>query len=340
MEKNEILKQAYTKVKEYSQLISSFYPTRQTPITPESISKMIYQVKIDESNIEPIHNIIHKEQYTGKDIGIITLYEKYRQMEKYKKDNTNPEEINYEKANKEYERIKAEKPHFISVVGYESINQWLAKNYNYEMANIQQRTSKYNYIMSKAREIQLTENTLLFLIDEEIKNKLMGRFDIYKKKFETLSLEKYISKDRTPETQEKLIEQHIRNIKDGEENTLKSYYYLQCWNIAINLIAEFYNIPFIYILKYGYIKAIEKEYDEYNQLLKEIEKDIKELNLNSNIREKKIKIFKDIFKPLKYEQYKVNPELIEKAREQFNYNNFDSFVYSNTDIMEILTNNR
>lgn len=328
MDNKEIRKKAYQVVLE----LEKFKPKEQTPITPESISKMIYQVKIDESNIEPIHTIINKEHYTGKDLGIISQYERFRQLELYKKYDKNPEPTNPDKVIKEFKKIKDEQHHHNVMVGYESIFNWLTKNFNYELANIQQRTSKYNYILSKVREIQLTENVLLFKSNTELTKDFIGRFEIYKNKFKDLSIDRYLDT-----IGEKLRETHINNVKDGETRTLQSYRYIKCWNIAVSLIAEYYNIPFIYSLKYEYVKAIEREYNEYNQLLKDTETDIKELNKDSNIRDKKIKAFKEIFKPIKYEDIKIEPEIVEKARKQFNYTNFDSFVYNNFDIMEILT---
>lgn len=299
---------------------------------------------IDYSTIpelEPIGNksideIIKQTHWNSKDLGILFFYSG---LSSYLADeNRKVYYYDREKAEKEFDRPINQK-HINIIQGYHFIYNWIIKNYEYSSAIIQNRTGKYNYLMGKLRDIYFTEITYNYfnlpVNKTEEPETLAYRRKGYKTFLEPFSLLKYSGKDKEHNTK-------IENIQLAIKETIKSYYFLLGWNKLLDILANYYNLPDLDLFKYKSIKFIPEEFDKYNKWVNLIYKKIKETkyinkdgNIDNSIKDLRLSLFEQIFKPLDYST-PLKEERIIKARKLLNFTDFKVFDFQNNELLRLL----
>lgn len=110
---------------------------------------------------------------------------------------------------------------------------------------------------------------------------------------------------------------NVEEIETGRKTLLDSYYFLKGFNLAIDLIAAYFEIPDISVLKLP-IDYIEDKIEALNNLVPILYDDIKHTTYeDKELQQKKLQVLQDIFPEIDYESVEIPAANIEKAKSYF-----------------------
>lgn len=310
-EKKELLKKAYIQARE------------------EMIIKEIKE--IGGNSILP--KILKKDKWDGRDLGIIEMREIINSRRYYNKlDFIELTETEKQKYIDTFKELDEEQQRILN--GYRYLKIWLLNSYYLSLAHIQTRTGKYNYLIGRTRDLFFTETAYNYFMHnvKETDKATNDLIEQYKKHYDEfyrpLSIERYTDKDKDKA-------EHIDDIEDSRTETFKSYIFLKGYNQAIDIIADFYEIPDLILFKYKGIIYIPEEYNKYNILVANIRKAIDKQYISSLEKILKQATLNDVFKPLKT-YYEIPEEKIKQAKDSLSKKDFAPFLYTHKDLLNIL----
>lgn len=118
-----------------------------------------------------------------------------------------------------------------------------------------------------------------------------------------------------PEAEE--YAEKIEEIENGREALLDSYYYIKGYNLTIDLIAEYYDIPAISVFKVD-IEGIEVKIDAINDMTPIVYMQIKNTYYeDEELKKKKLQVLKDIFPEIDYKSLDIPEENIDALKKSF-----------------------
>lgn len=106
-------------------------------------------------------------------------------------------------------------------------------------------------------------------------------------------------------------------VETARENLIDSYYFMLGFNMAIDLIAQYYNVPQLEVFKFDTARMADRM-EAFNDLSDMMYKEIKERqHEDKELQAKKLKVLKDFFYPIGYEELVIPQENIDKTIELF-----------------------
>ena len=127
-------------------------------------------------------------------------------------------------------------------------------------------------------------------------------------------------------------EDYADNIDIAEtarQTLIESYYHLKGYNLTLELIARFYDVPEMTVFQMG-IDGIEDKIRAFNELVPILYKKITDTDYqDGELKAKKLQVLKDFFQPIDYEALTIPAENVEQAEELLK--DFAAFKPENTD---------
>lgn len=295
-----------------------------------------YLIKQNKSNRDLqafIDSLEKKETYNGQELGLLYMVDSLNEIRSMK----NKEQVKVAKEilNRYFESIpKLDKENNDIFTTYRFLSIWLSNTYYMSLAHIQQRTGKYNYLMGRVRDLYFTETAYNYFLhnvketdkaSKELTEQYQKHYIDYYKPY---SLYRYTDN----EERHQINKEHIQ---DALENTVYSYKYLLCFNKILDILAEYYKIPDLDLFKYESIDSIPAEYRHYNHFLDLLKVVLKNQITTPGTKDKKLALFKEIFKPIKYD-FEIPKINIDAVKEKLTMTNYNLFANRNNDIMATL----
>lgn len=110
---------------------------------------------------------------------------------------------------------------------------------------------------------------------------------------------------------------NAEEVEIARENLIDSYYFMLGFNTAIDLIAQYYNVPQLDVFKFDTARMADRM-KAFNTLSAMLYKDIKERQYeDKELQAKKLEVLKDFFYPIGYEELVIPQENIDKTIELF-----------------------
>lgn len=110
---------------------------------------------------------------------------------------------------------------------------------------------------------------------------------------------------------------NAEEVETARENLIDSYYFMLGFNTAIDLIAQYYNVPQLEVFKFDTARMADRM-KAFNTLSAMLYKDIKERQYeDKELQAKKLEVLKDFFYPIDYEELVIPQENIDKTIELF-----------------------
>lgn len=107
---------------------------------------------------------------------------------------------------------------------------------------------------------------------------------------------------------------NVEIVEHGRQALLDSYYYIKGYNIALDMIADCYDVPAITVFKID-IEYLEKKMDAFNALVPELYAQIYKTDYeDKELKRQKLQVIKDIFYPLDYKKLTIPEESVEEVR--------------------------
>lgn len=123
-------------------------------------------------------------------------------------------------------------------------------------------------------------------------------------------------------------------VEKSREALLDSYYFLKGYNIALDLIADYYEVPAIKVFKVS-LDYAEKRMKAFNLLVPILYRSIYNTDYeNEEIKQRKLQAIQDIFYPLNYEGIVIPEENIKEVQTRFK--DFRAFKDNYTSIQDLL----
>lgn len=109
----------------------------------------------------------------------------------------------------------------------------------------------------------------------------------------------------------------VEEIESGRKILLDSYYFVKGFNLSLDLIADYYDIPDISVFKLD-LGALEDQMEALNNLVPMLYSQIKRTDYeDKELQQKKLQVLQDIFPEINYEALEIPAESIEKAKAFF-----------------------
>lgn len=125
---------------------------------------------------------------------------------------------------------------------------------------------------------------------------------------------------------------NAEEVETARENLIDSYYFMLGFNTAIDLIAQYYNVPQLEVFKFDTARMAERM-KAFNTLSVMLYKDIKERQYeDKELQAKKLEVLKDFFYPIGYEKLVIPQENINKTIKLFKYGG----AFENAKITDLL----
>lgn len=106
-------------------------------------------------------------------------------------------------------------------------------------------------------------------------------------------------------------------VESAREILLDSYYFLKGYDLALEMIASYYDVPEITAFQMP-LSGLEDKIDAYNGLAPILYKKIKDTHYrDKELKEKKLQVIKDFFTELDYKSIEIPAENIERAKALF-----------------------
>lgn len=129
-----------------------------------------------------------------------------------------------------------------------------------------------------------------------------------------------------------LYADNSEEVEEARERMLESYYFLLGFNKAIDLVAEYFDVPALSVLKLQ-VKLYEKKLNGLDAVVAMLYKDITDNDYeDKELQEKKLKVLKDFFPPIECDKIQIPQECIDAAIEAFK----DSSVFEGSELTNIL----
>ena len=127
-------------------------------------------------------------------------------------------------------------------------------------------------------------------------------------------------------------EDYADNIDIAEtarQTLIESYYHLKGYNLTLELIGRFYDVPEMTVFQMD-IEGIEDKIRAFNELVPILYKKITDTDYaDAELKAKKLQVLKDFFQPINYEAIAIPAENVEQAEELLK--DFAAFKPENTD---------
>lgn len=127
--------------------------------------------------------------------------------------------------------------------------------------------------------------------------------------------------------------ENLDALESGRSALLDSYYYLKAFNLAIDMIAEYYDVPDLEVLKAN-TRAIEVKIDAINEMIKVLYMLIHDTWCyhDQELKERKLQVLREIFVPIDWKSIEIPAAAIEEARAALK----DFHAFKDNDISDIL----
>ena len=110
---------------------------------------------------------------------------------------------------------------------------------------------------------------------------------------------------------------NAEEVETARENLIDSYYFMLGFNTAIDLIAQYYNVPQLEVFKFDTARMADRM-KAFNTMSAMLFKDIKERQYeDKELQAKKLEVLKDFFYPIGYEDLVIPQQNIDKTIELF-----------------------
>lgn len=108
---------------------------------------------------------------------------------------------------------------------------------------------------------------------------------------------------------------NVEIVEDARQVLKASYYHLKGYNLALDMIARYYDVPELTVFKMP-IDGIEDKIEAFNNLVPLLYKRIKDLYYeDKELKERKLQVLKDLFQPIDYEALTIPEEKKEAAQQ-------------------------
>lgn len=108
---------------------------------------------------------------------------------------------------------------------------------------------------------------------------------------------------------------NVEIVEDARQVLKASYYHLKGYNLALDMIARYYDVPELTVFKMP-IDGIEDKIEAFNNLVPLLYKRIKDLHYeDKELKERKLQVLKDLFQPIDYEALTIPADNREKAEQ-------------------------
>ena len=108
---------------------------------------------------------------------------------------------------------------------------------------------------------------------------------------------------------------NVEIVEDARQVLEASYYHLKGYNLALDMIARYYDVPELTVFKMP-IDGIEDKIEAFNNLVPLLYKRIKDLHYgDKELKERKLQVLKDLFQPIDYEALTIPADNREKAEQ-------------------------
>jgi len=125
-----------------------------------------------------------------------------------------------------------------------------------------------------------------------------------------------------PEAEDYATEAEI--VENARRTLLESYYHIKGYNLALELIGEYYDVPEMTVFQMD-LPALEDKIEALNSMIPIIYTDILYTHYaDEELKQKKLQVLRDFFQPLEYKELEISAQRIEAAKELFK--DFKAFV--------------
>lgn len=108
---------------------------------------------------------------------------------------------------------------------------------------------------------------------------------------------------------------NVEIVEDARQVLKASYYHLKGYNLALDMIARYYDVPELTVFKMP-IDGIEDKIEAFNNLVPLLYKRIKDLHYgDKELKERKLQVLKDLFQPIDYEALTIPEDSREQAEQ-------------------------
>lgn len=110
---------------------------------------------------------------------------------------------------------------------------------------------------------------------------------------------------------------NVEIVEDARRVIKESYYHLKGYNLSLDMISRYYDVPELTVFKMP-IDGIEDKMEAFNNLVPLLYRRIKDLHYgDKELQERKLQVLKDLFQPIDYKALTIPKENIEKAERLF-----------------------
>lgn len=110
---------------------------------------------------------------------------------------------------------------------------------------------------------------------------------------------------------------NLEIVEDARETLLDSYYFVKGYNLALEMIAGYYDVPELTVFQMD-LAGLEDKMDALNGLVPILYKKITDTDYrDKELQSKKLQVLKDLFTEIDYKALAIPEESIERARELF-----------------------
>ena len=118
-------------------------------------------------------------------------------------------------------------------------------------------------------------------------------------------------------------------VETARQTLIESYYHLKGYNLSLELIARYYDVPDMTVFQMD-IAGIEDKIRAFNELVPILYKKITDTDYaDGELKAKKLQVLKDFFQPIDYEAIAIPAENVEQAEELLK--DFAAFKPENSD---------
>lgn len=125
----------------------------------------------------------------------------------------------------------------------------------------------------------------------------------------------------------------LDHLEQSREALLDSYYFLKAFNIALEMIAEHFDLPDIVKCFSTPVAGIEAKIDALNELIPILYLQIRDTTYeDKELQQKKLQVLQDILTPIDYKSLEIPAEKLEEVRALFT----DFKAFKDSDLADIL----